>query len=131
MFNEELCKVSERINANCLTVNTDKMLYVNFSNRTIPESDTFIKLNNVSLSYSRALKYLSVILDESINFKEHVLMTSDKISKNIGILQSFSAYSLKNLLIKLYYALVCLYLTYCNSIRGTANETNLKKILIL
>ena len=58
-------------------------------------------------------------------------MISDKISKNIGILHRISTSAPKTILIKLYYALVYPYLTYCNAIWGAASENNLKKILLL
>ena len=55
-------------------------------------------------------------------------MTSVKISKkNIGILHRVLTCSPKNLLIKLYHAVVYPYLTYCNSIWGAASETNPQK----
>ena len=82
MFDEDLFKDSEWLNANRLTLNIDKIVYMSFSTRTIHESDTFIKLNNVNLSYSKTVEYMGVILVESLNFKQHIQMTSDKISKN-------------------------------------------------
>ena len=54
-------------------------------------------------------------------------MISDKISKNIGILHRVSTSAPKTILIKLNYALVYPYLTYCNAIWGGASENNLKK----
>ena len=62
-FNEKICKVSEWLNTNRLTLNTGKAVCVNFSTSNIPESDTFIKLNNVNLIYSRTAKYLGEFLD--------------------------------------------------------------------
>ena len=79
MFNEKLCEVSEWLSTICLTTNKDQTVCVNFYTRTIPESDTFMKINNVSLSYSRTVKYLGVILDESLNFEQHFQIKSDKV----------------------------------------------------
>ena len=67
-FDEELCEVSEWQNTNRLTLNIDKTGCVNFSSRTHPESDAFIKLNNANLSYSRTVKYLGVNLDKTLHF---------------------------------------------------------------
>ena len=62
---------------------------MSFSTRNIPENDTFIKLNNVNLSFLRIVKYLGALLNESLKFKQHIRMTGDTISQNIGILTEF------------------------------------------
>ena len=131
MFNEKLCKVSELLNTNRLTLNIDKTVCVNFSTHPIPEKDTFIKLNNESLSYSRTVKCLGVILDESLTFKQYIQMTSDNVHKIFGILHRSSTCPSKNILIKLQYALVYPYLTYYSSLWGADSGTTLKTVLIL
>ena len=101
-----------------MNVNIDKTVCVEFSTCFIPESDTFNKLNNVKLSYSRAGKCLGVILDESLNFRQLIQMTNNKIFKTVGILHIILAYSPKSILIKLYTALVYPFVTYCKAIWG-------------
>ena len=93
--------------------------------------DAFIKLNTANLSYSKTVEYLGVILDETLNVKQHIQMKSEIFFKNIGILHRISTCYPKNMLIKLYYALVYPYLTSSNTILGAASETTFKKILIL
>ena len=64
-FDEVLCKVSEWLITNRLTLNNEKTVCVNFSTRIIPECSTFIKLYSVSLSYSGTVKHLGITLDNS------------------------------------------------------------------
>ena len=64
-FNEVLCKISAWLSTNRLILNINRTVCANFSTRIFPECNSFIKLNNVFLSYSGTVKYLGVTIDNS------------------------------------------------------------------
>ena len=73
-------------------------------------------------------KFFGVIVDQHLNWKDHISMISQKISKSCGII-----YRIHNTLdIKskrlIYYSLIHPYLTYCVNIWSSTYRTNLKML---
>ena len=71
-------------------------------------------------------KFLGVIVDQHLNWKDHISMVSHKISKPCGIISR-----IRNILdIKskkmIYYSLIHPYLTYCINVWSSTYRTNLK-----
>ena len=78
-FNEKICKVAECLTAYRLTLYMEKKTICEIIfTRINPESDTFIKLNNVILRDFRTVEYLGVIRFKSLKCKHHFKTTSDK-----------------------------------------------------
>ena len=130
-INHELKSLSDWLNANRLSLNLEKTVAINFSTREHLNTGTTVKLNNVEIKFSETVKYLGVILDNSLTFGKHVRMICDKISKNIGLLGKVAHNAPKSVLKMLYYSIVYPYIIYCNSIWGAASSNILSRILIL
>ena len=91
LINAELCNVSNCRNANKIMVNTNKTNYIIFSyKRKLLSSG--IKMNTTELK-KKSTKFLGVILDENLIFKDHINFLRTKISKWVGIM-----YKLKSIL---------------------------------
>ena len=85
-------------------------------------------LRNEVLQRVNKAKFLGVIVDQHLNWKDHISMISQKISKSCGII-----YRIRNTLdIKskrlIYYSLIHPYLTYCVNVWSTTYLTNLKML---
>ena len=74
--------------ANKLTINLSKTCYTIFKNRNkrIPDYMTSIKVDDIIIKRVRSAKYLGVILDENLNWHDHI---SDICSALIKISNSF------------------------------------------
>ena len=59
------------------------------------------------------MKFLGVILDEHLSWKEHINLVESKISKNIGIMYK-AKYLNINCLKNIYYSFIHSYINYCN-----------------
>ena len=74
------------------------------------------------------VKFLGVIVDQQLNWKDHISMVSHKISKSCGIISRI----LNTLDIKseklIYYSLIQPYLTYCINIWSSTYRTNFKTL---
>ena len=75
------------------------------------------------------LSYLiSIIVDQHLNWKEHISIVSHKISKSCGIISSIrNTLDIKSKKM-IYYSLIHPYLTYCINVWSSTYRTNLKII---
>ena len=73
-------------------------------------------------------KFLGVIVDQHLNWKDHITMISQKNSKSCGLIYRIS----NKLDIKsrklIYYSLIHAYLTYCINVWSSTYQTNLKRL---
>ena len=79
----------------------------------------------------KSIKFLGVLLDENLSWKDHIKYTENKVAKNknIGLLYRDKLFLDKNSLLTLYYSYIHTYLNYENLSWGITNRTNLKKLL--
>ena len=77
------------------------------------------------------MKYLGVLIDSHLNWKEHILNLSKKLSKSIGIICKLRHFVNIQTLIQLYYAIVYPFLTYGCMVWGSIYITNIKPLEIL
>ena len=75
------------------------------------------------------MTFLGVLLDENLNWKEHINYIENKISKSMGILYK-SRFLLNEQCTKnLYFAFVHSYLNYGNAAWASTTKTNLSILL--
>ena len=85
--NHELTKIDEWIKANKLSLNTDKTFYSLFTNKKINHIPDII-MRNHKISQSKSQKFLGVLVDEKLSFKEHINVVSNKISRATGVIKT-------------------------------------------
>ena len=67
-------------------------------------------LNSIEIKIENSVKFLGVIVDENLTWKNHIGVAEDKISKNIGVLYRAShLVDFKNLL-KIYFSFIHIYI---------------------
>ena len=71
----------------------------------------------------RIVKYLGVIVDDTLTWSDHVEYISTKIRRGIGILKRTSKFLKEGSLLMIYSSLIEPYLRYCNIVWGQCNET--------
>ena len=74
------------------------------------------------------MKYLGIILDNQLLFKQHVKMLESKLSRYVGILFKLKSFLPKYILSKIYYAFTHSYLNYGLIIWGATPASNLSKL---
>ena len=85
-------------------------------------------INNYEIHREESIKFLGVLLDQHLTWKEHIKLTENKIAKNIGILYKARPYLDKRGLLCLYYSYIHSYLHYANTAWCSTNRTYLKKL---
>ena len=94
------------------------------------QSTKHILTSTEQLERVGSIKFLGVLLDEHLSWKEHIRFTENKIAKNIGLLCRAKPFLGKHSLLELYCSYIHTYLNYANLSWGSTNRTNLKKLLI-
>jgi hypothetical protein len=115
-----------------LSLNIEKSSYVIFHPIQKKTGDSFrVILNNESLKREYKTKYLGVVLDCHLNWRDHVSHVSKKIKRNIGAISKVRYFVNLEILKSVYYALVYPYLTYCLITWGNTYHTTLNRLFIL
>ena len=134
ILNDELPKLSDRCNANKLSVNLKKSKFMIFRPRQKRQTlDINLEINHCAIEQVKETVFWGVILDETFSWKPHtgIANVARKISKSIGVIYKASFCLPTSSLLTLYYSLVCPYLVYCVSVWGSTYPSNLKRILLL
>ena len=103
---------------NKLSLNKDKTRFTLFhklqDRDNLPLQLPALKINNYEIKSSRSIKFLGIMVDEYLNWKDHKNVIENKLSKKLGLLhkakQILNAKAMKSL----YFSFLHSYLTYGN-----------------
>ena len=133
LVNQELQKVNECFEANKLSLNIGKTKYFLFHKPSrkddLPHLLPRLPIKMHKVERVKSIKFLGVLLDENLSWKDHIKYIENSVSKNIGLLYRAKLFLDKNLLLTLYYSYIHTYFNYTNLLWGSTNRTNLKKLL--
>ena len=119
------------LKVNKLSLNVSKTHYIIFTRKKKTGNALNIRIENQIIHEVYKTKFLGVIIDKKLTWKDHILYISNKISRGIGMIIKAKKRLNKNALVCLYYSFIYPYITYCNHIRGTAPVSSLNKIVVL
>lgn len=123
----ELTKVDKWLCANKLSLNIAKTSYLLFTNmKNIP--DISINIRNIPIKRERKTKFLGVILDDRLNFNDHVEATIKKLSRALGIIYRISCFVPLMHLVTIYYSVFYCHLIYCVIVWGKSSAHNINRI---
>ena len=138
VVNQELRKVQEWLFANKLTLNIKKSNFVIFQpHRRIQTHPISIKLYDpstktcVPLECKDFVKYLGVLFDMRLSWKNHIDDLCNRISRTVGVISKLRHFLPRYVLLKIYKSLLHPLLSYGVNIWGQANKTAINKVLIL
>ena len=127
--NQDLINVNNWLACNKLSLNISKSHYVIFNrNKTFPPSLNTVMIDSQPLSRQSNTKFLGVLIDEKLNWKDHVLLTQNKLNKQCGILYHTRGLLSREARQQVYMSLIYPYLTYCNTVWGSACQTTIAPI---
>ena len=90
IVNNELIKINDWLKANKQSLNADKTKYTFFHKLSIsdniPLKLPILKVNDSPIKRENAIKFLGIIIDENLTWKNHISTIENKISINIGML---------------------------------------------
>lgn len=128
---QEIIKVDDWMRTNKLSLNYTKTQYVITHNKNLKIAEFSLHINNVELHRSNSVKYLGIVMDDKVNWSQHITAVSSKVSQSIGVLYKIKRYINKNTLLLLYYAFIHSHLQYGIINWGRASQTHLQHLQTL
>ena len=133
-LNVELDSLCTWFKSNKLSLNTQKTFYMIFHRARLKSIDGMnndVIMDNNALIKVNSIKYLGVIVDNKLNWIDHITYVKNKISNGLGIMYKARRYLHKSSLRNLYHAYIYPYLTYCIEVWGCASKCQLNALLLL
>ena len=133
-LNVELDSLCTWFKSNKLSLNTQKTFYIIFHRARLKSIDGMnndVIMDNSALKKVNSIKYLDVIVDNKLNWIDHITYVKNKISKGLGIMYKARRYLHKSSLRNIYHAYIYPYLTYCIEVWGCASKCQLNALLLL
>ena len=128
--NLELNKVFRWFNANTLSLNKDKTKYIFFHNAcekdSIPLKLPSLFINDREIKRITSIKYLGVLTDEHLTWKEHITVFENKVLNNLDLLYRARRVTDSTTLKNLYFSFMHSCLNYGNIVWASTNTTKLK-----
>ena len=117
IVSNELDKLSEWFAVNKLSSNLSKTNFMLFTNCR-REQNVNISINNCDIDMVYKTKFLGVVLDSKLNWKDHVAMVKSKLSISIAIMHKAKHLLDRRSGMILYFSLFLPYLSYCCEVWG-------------
>jgi len=118
-INSELNKINNWLKLNKLSLNTEKTKAMVFHMPqrviTIPK----ININETEIEFVDKFDFLGIIIDKSLNWKEHITKISHKISKTVAVMNKLKHFLPKFVLLTIYNSLVMPHLIYGINVWGS------------
>ena len=129
-LNEELTKVYKWLSLNRIKTNIDKTKYIVFSYRRNVNVGRVVVGDGV-VSRVTSMKFLGVIIDQSLNFRDHIDNTKMKMSKTLGILNKVKHFLPLSTMHTLYTSLLEPYAKYGVEVWGSAAVCHLNGVFLI
>ena len=128
-INNDLSNISHWYNSNKLSVNADKTKFTLFHKARQRDNNPLVlptlKINNTLIKWVDIIKFLGVLFDKNLIWKNHI---ENKIYKSLGNLHQakflLNQRSRKNV----YFSFIDSYINYGNIVWGSTHKSKLKKI---
>src|SRR6218665_1633999 len=125
IMNTELLKIAGWFNTNKLSLNSTQTNYILFRSARKIATGKSLYINNSLLSQISSTKFLGVVIDQHLTWKDHISLMTNKISKNIDVIARIRHLLPTTILISLYYTLIFPYLiSYCNIVWGASYKSH-------
>ena len=128
--NLQLETINKWFISNNLSLNVSKAKYSFFykpkKRDDIPLLLPKLNINISEIERSECLKFLGVVLNENVCWKEHIKYIESDIAKNIGLLYKAKPYIDKHSLLSLYHSHIHSYINYGNIAWGNTTRTSLE-----
>ena len=124
ILNNELCKISDWLSSNKLSLNVKKTKYMVFHTPQKRVIYPTLKLNNANIERVSQFNFLGVILASTLKWDKHIGHVSLKVSRVIGVLFRLKHIYPQEVLLTLYNTLILPHLSYCILVWGSKIQTN-------
>ena len=133
IVNSELKKVKIWCDVNRLSINFSKTNFMIIKSQKKKDDQVNISVESAdgtinALQRKQKIKYLGVLLDETISFNHHISYICTRIARNNGIISKLRHYLTLLQMKQIYYSLIYPYISYAILAWGSAYKTHIDKI---
>ena len=133
--NEDLAAIDKWLRANKISLNTNKTQYIFFHNRNqrddIPLKLPDLRICNNVIERVTHIKFLGLIIDETLSWDQHIMKLESQIAKTIGMIYKVRSFLNERCLKLIYFCLIHSHLSYANISWGSNYNTKLLKLFSL
>ena len=130
IVSNELNKLKVWFDINKLSLNVSKTNYMLFSNSKLPQK-LDISIKNHCIDKVDVTMFLGVLIDEKLNWKQHINVVRSKLSKTISVIARSKKILNKDSMHTLYCSMFLPYINYCTEVWGNTYVSNIKPICLL
>ena len=135
IVNAELKKVKIWCDVNRLSINFSKTNFMIIKSQKKKDDQVNINIESADgtinvLQRKQKIKYLGVLLDETMSFNHHISYICTRIARNNGIISKLRHYLTFPQMKQIYYSLIYPYISYAILAWGSAYKTHINKIQI-
>lgn len=125
-INSELSKINEWLKVNRLSLNITKTKYMMFHmhNKNVPQIE--LKIDDVVIEQVSEFNFLGITISEDLKWKKHIDKISNRISRNIGVLNKLKHYLPVPTKLSIYNSLILSHINFGLLIWGYSCERILK-----
>jgi len=127
-MNNELIVLYDWLCVNRLSLNISKTNYVIFRAPNKLKFPIAIKINNTDIEEKDFIKYLGVLIDSHLTFKQHINEVKKKIARAVGILYKLRPFVTTTIMKSVYYAIAYPFLLYGIIVWGSSSNSLLSSI---
>ena len=102
-LNTTICKMNTWFQDNFIALNLNKTYFIQFINKNIGNPDIKTKLENKEIEPVKETKFLGLIIDEKLSWKEHINCMIPKLSSACYVIRTVITYISHTTLKIIYY----------------------------
>lgn len=128
-LNSDFQLLADWMNFNKLAINVTKSKCMIFSFRNINAVPP-VKISNMPLEYVKEIKYLGLVIDDRLSFKQHIICLKSKLACYQGLIYSLKPYLSLEALKSIYYTCIFSHLLMHISVWGGTAPTHLNLLQV-
>ena len=129
-INDELVNVSNWFKVNKLSINFNKTEFMVVTTKQ-NKLELKVSIDNNPIKQSHHIKYLGVLIDDNLNWKQQIKEQCSKVARGSWALNQLKHFVDEQTLRSVYHCLIYSHLQYCISSWGTASKSTLAPLFIL
>ena len=129
--NNDLAIIAEWLKVNKVSLNIKKTHFMCFSAKNKPSPCISLQIDGEALAEVNKSKFLGVIIDNKLSWKDHISFVCRKVARGIGVIIKARKVLHSESMKWLYYSFIYPYMIYCYQVWGSACKTNIEPLLIL
>ena len=116
----EMNKVVKWLNANKLSINSSKTKFVIFKSKNkLLNTEVTLKINNDFLKQVLFIKFLGVIIDQNLTWKNHISSVLQSVMKSTGLIAKLRHFTNRNTLTPFQQAPIKLFQNRTSTVQGS------------